>query len=231
MFIKEHVVMLQRPDQLFGRFYPNDQVEILRLYERDAPNSTHTNPTILPDSLLLSLQPIFQIRHPMLMFPSLVRAQSKALGPTPPRDMKSTAISTLRYSRELFDWYDKHEQAMTPQVVDADDIINDKNAIRQLCLSTGLNPDAVQYEWEPRVETDPIKAAFVSTVYASNGIIPSLSSRGLDIEKEKEKWRAEFGEEDAEDLAKLVVDAMPDYDYLLSRRTYTAKVDTPQAED
>ena len=60
----------------------------------------------------------------------------------------------------------------------------------------------------------------MSTIYTSKGIIPSLAAQGVDLETEKEKWKAEFGEEDSEDLAKAVLESMADYKYLLSKRTY-----------
>ena len=107
-----------------------------------------------------------------------------------------------------------------PQVIDADDIIHDRAAVRHVCLQTGLDPDAVMYEWETREEKDPRKAAFLSTIYASKGIIPGLAAKGLDFETERAKWREEFGVEDGEDLARFVQEAMADYEYLLSRRTY-----------
>ena len=61
-------------------------------------------------------------------------------------------------------------------------------------------------------------ATFKSTLNASKGIEPGLEARSLNIEEEKVKWAAEFGEKDAEDLAKFVHEAMPDYEYLLKRR-------------
>lgn len=232
VLIKEHAILLQEPRKLFERSHGEDQIEGLEFFERDAPKSARTNPTLLPDSILLSVQPIFQIRHPILMFPSMLRAQLKAMGPTTrPRTVMVAATLTLSYSRELFDWYDQQEDAMRPKVVDADDIMKDKAAVRQLCLETGLDPDAVIYEWGTREETDHKKGIFLSTINASKGIIPSLAAKGLDLETEKEKWKTEFGDEDGEDLAKFVADAMPDYNYLLSRRTYTPKVDTPQDQD
>jgi hypothetical protein len=229
--MKEHTLFLSGPDKLFARTYGKDEVEQLVVYERDAPKSTHTNPTSMPDSLLLSLQPIFQIRHPVLMFPSMLRAQIKVAGHARPRELRVTATLTLRHSRDLFDWYLKHGGEVKPKVIDADDIINDRAAVRQLCIETGMDPDAVQYEWEIREEKDPHKAIFLSTINASTGIIPGLASRGLEIETEKVKWKAEFGDEDGEDLAKFVHDAMPDYNYLLSQRTFSGQLDSPQAQD
>lgn len=227
VFIKEHALFLQSPDMVFGRFYEADDVEPLALVDRSAPKSAHTNPSMLPDSLLLSVQPIFQIRHPILMFPSMLRAQMKTMGPTRPSDMRATATFTLHHSRALFDWYDKQGSGLRPQVIDADDIMSGKDSVRHLCIETGMDPDAVLYEWETRVEEDPLKAHFLSTINASKGILPGLAARGLDLEVEKGKWKAEFGETDGEDLAQFVADAMADYNYLLSRRTYVASVESP----
>jgi hypothetical protein len=133
------------------------------------------------------------------------------------------AFLTLRPSRALFEWYANHPAALPPKVIDADDIMNDKEAVRQLCLDIDFDPDAVQYEWETRQEDDPMKAPFVSTIYSSKGIKPGLEARCLDIEAEKVKWIAEFGDEDGEIMAKYVYDAMPDYEYLLEHRVRGSK--------
>lgn len=154
------------------------------------------------------------------MFPSMVRAEQKAMGSVRPRDPILSTTLTLSHSRALYDWYLAQDTTFAPQVVDADDIIHDRAAVRHVCLQTGLDPDAVMYEWETREEKDPRKAAFLSTIYASKGIIPGLAAKGLDFETERAKWREEFGVEDGEDLARFVQEAMADYEYLLSRRTY-----------
>jgi hypothetical protein len=96
---------------------------------------------------------------------------------------------------------------------------DDPAAVRQLCVDTGLDPDAVQYKWEVRHEEHPQRAHFVKAIYASTGIIKGLHTSNLDMEAEKVKWKAEFGEEDGEMMAKVVHDAMPDYQYLLSQRS------------
>ncbi|KAL1644026.1 hypothetical protein SLS61_008959 [Didymella pomorum] len=221
-FIKEHAMLLSGPDKVFSHVYGHDGVELLVLKERDAPDSSQTNPSSLPDSLLLSVRPVFQIRHPILMFPSMVRAEQRAfgLGAIRPRDPILAVTLTLRHSRALYDWYRNQSSEARPQVIDADDIINDRAAVSHVCAAVGLSPDAVQYEWETKEETDPKRAVFLSTINSSKGIIPGLAARGLDFDTEKAKWKAEFGNEDGEDIAKFVLDAMPDYIYLLNQRTY-----------
>jgi hypothetical protein len=72
---------------------------------------------------------------------------------------------------------------------------------------------------EERKVEDPLMARFLSTINASKGIKPGLGAKGKTLEAEKKKWVEEWGEEDAEDMARFVSDALPDYEYLHSRRT------------
>jgi hypothetical protein len=221
--VKEHTIFLSAPDKIFSSVYPEDNPPSLTVHQRgsDPHNGIHTNPTSVPDSVLLSLQPIFQIRHPILMFPSMLRAQRDWKSDARPRSLYCQTTLTLKHSRALYDWYSKHgsKAGITPRVIDADDIMSNPAAVRQLCEQTGLSADAVQYEWEERKVEDPLMARFLSTINASKGIKPGLGAKGKTLEVEKAKWVEEFGEEDAEDLAKFVRDATEDYEYLHSRRT------------
>jgi hypothetical protein len=218
--IKEHTVFLYGPEMLFKPFYPEDAALPPFTVSRSKPGSTaappvRTNPTCLPDDILLSLQPVFQIRNPLLMFPSLTRA---VRGIGFPHDLSKDASMSMGHSRALYNWYLDQEDAAKPVIIDADDVMNNRAAVRQMCVEAGLDPDAVRYEWKTRVEKDPGKARFLSTIYASNGILPGLDSKGLTLETETSKWKEEFGEEDSETLAKLVRAAMPDYRYMHCRR-------------
>ena len=175
-FVKEHTIFLSGPDRLFSTVYPNDNPPALTIHPRNAsPSSSslpHTNPTSVPDSLLLSLQPIFQIRHPILMFPSMLRAQKDSFPDmfTKPRSLYTCTTYTLKYTRALYEWYAEREatSGIVPRIIDADDIMNSPAAVRQLCLQTGLDPEAVQYEWEEKkIEDNPLMARFLSTINAS----------------------------------------------------------------
>lgn len=202
--------------------YKNDTVEPLILHERGAPTADpHTNPTSLPDSFLLQFQPIFQIRNPVLMFPSLVRAQASVNFAPRPQDLLCQVMLSLHALRALYDWY--AEQSATshviPRLIDADDVMNDPATVRLLCTQTGLDPDAIVYEWEQRVVENPMHARFLSTLSNSTGIVKGLDAQGKTVESEMEKWVAEWGKENAEEMARLVREAMPDYEYLWSKRT------------
>jgi hypothetical protein len=171
--------------------------------QSDKPKTPRTNPTSLPDEFLLSVQPIFQIRHPALMFPSMLRAQARVMEDTNTQNPRLTISLTLRPSRDLYDWYVQNEDrtGRKPRIIEADDIMNNPAAVRQLCLETGLDPDAVQYEWEERTVENPVMASFLTTINASKGIVQGLDSSNLDIEAEKVKWKKEFGEQTGEELA------------------------------
>jgi hypothetical protein len=212
-FIKEHAIFLSGPEKLFACVY-GDEVGY-------KPKSTHTNPTSLPDRFLSAFQPIFQIRHPALMFPSMLRAQSRVMENSNTRNPRVYCSLTLRHSRALYDWYLENENktGRKPRIIDADDIMNNPAAVRQLCLDTKLDPDAIQYEWEEQKEENVLKASFLSTLNTSKGIVKGLDSCDLNIETEKSKWKAEFGDETGEEMAEFVYKAMPDYLYLLNQPT------------
>lgn len=107
---------------------------------------------------------------------------------------------------------------MQPVIIDADDIMNSPSTISLLCDLTGLSAKDVQYEWEERTEGDPIKKAFLSTIYGSKGIVQGKDARGVSVEGEREKWVEEFGENNAERMREVVEGGMGDYGYLHSRR-------------
>lgn len=152
------------------------------------------------------------------MFPSMLRVQSKSFEGRNINEPSLYCTFTLQCSRKLFDWYLKNASQWKPKVIDADDIMDNPSVVRQLCIETKLDPDAVQYEWEERHEENPIFARFLSTINASKGIVKGLDARAIDLAAEKEKWKQEFGEEDGEKMAQYVDAAMPDYNYLLSLR-------------
>lgn len=208
------------PDFIFQVAHGKDGTPPFVVHSKDNLNPTRTNPTCIPDDVLLSMQPIFQIRHPGLMFPSMARAETDTGKADGPMDVRVHIFSHLWYSRWLYEWYLNTPGAPTPRVISADDIMNRPDVVRQLCIEVGLDPEEMQYEWETREApegNDEIKR-FASTIYASKGILPGYASTGFDLAEKRVKWREEFGEEAGDFLAAKVEDAMPDYEWLMERR-------------
>jgi len=145
----------------------------------------------------------------------MLRTREKAGVPTHPTSKMSKAQMTLRPTRELYEWYLNHEGALSPKVIDADDIMNSPEVVHQLCLETGLDPDAVIYEWETFEPQDRLKKAFLATLGSSRGVLPGFDSKHLDMEKERAKWVADWGEEYARDLKMMIDDSMEDYEVSL----------------
>jgi hypothetical protein len=57
-----------------------------------------------------------------------------------------------------------------------------------------------------------------TTINASAGIVEGKTSAGLDLDTKISQWKVEFGEEVGIQLEELVRDAMPDYEFMLSRK-------------
>ena len=223
--LSEHAVFLYGPDTVWNLFYPNQQSGDFTVSATKtastAPSATRTNPTCLPDSDLLAFRAVFQIRNPMLMVPSMVRA-AKA---TPlPYDIKFDPCLSLRYSRELFDWYQSQasttsslSSASASLVIDADDIMKRPEVVEKMCRLVGLDADALQYSWGTEQEAHPVKSRFKSTINSSTGIVPGLDSGSMELETERVKWIEELGDDEGTLLYDAVVKAMPDYYYLKSK--------------
>lgn len=208
------------PDYLFQIAHGKDGTSPFITHSNNDPNPKRTNPTCVPDEVLMSMQPIFQIRHPGLMFPSMARAETDTGKADGPMDVRVHIFAHLWYSRELYEWYLNTPGAPVPKVISADDIMTRPDVVRQLCTEVGLDPAKIQYEWETREAPEgnmDIKR-FASTIYASKGILPGYDSKGFDLEEKTAKWREEFGVEAGEFLARRVEEAMADYDWLMERR-------------
>jgi hypothetical protein len=191
-------------------------------------SATSTNPTVLPDSFLRTLSPVIVIRHPARMIPSYYRAMKNSIG-IDLYDGDFPTIASFLWSRLVFDWYAQHvcgspslpgpkkKSERTgpswPIVIDGDDLINDENVAKDFCKQMQIDPQYLQTSWdmipeEQRANQGIMLTAFLSTIQKSTGIV---KSQEVDMDKEKEKLLAEFGEEVGGTLAEFVEMAMPDY--------------------
>ncbi|KAK1147629.1 hypothetical protein N8T08_000971 [Aspergillus melleus] len=207
-----------------------------------APTFSPTNYTILPDEYLRTFHMAFIIRHPALMFPSFYRAMGKMVKLDVITEANIAGVMaanmTLRFSRLLYDWcLEQDDPDARPVILDAHEVIHKPEAIMRFCELTGLDADAIKFEWDTKPATKDIGAQnlldtsteqrtlwspeaagiMVSTLTGSSGIIKSKTPDVVDIAVEATKWREEFGQETADMLEKRVRDAMPDYEYLKAR--------------
>ena len=145
------------------------------------------------------------------------KAVGNANGPSSPQLLM---FMTLQWSKNLYQWYLDTPNAPTPFIVSADDVMTRPDIVRKLCVETGMDPDALQYEWETREVPAhlPIIQPWVGTVFASKGILPGYDSKDFDLDKKKEEWKEEWGDEEAEFLARKVTGAMEVYEWMMERR-------------
>jgi hypothetical protein len=188
------------------------------------------NETVLESNFLAHCVPSFLIRHPALAFPSYYRViqsfRGKANTVIEPALLE---VLTIRWTRQLYDWFlhlgsngsAVHRQ--DPVILDADDFLSDPGILSRFCELVGLDAAKIQHQWAPATNEQLTAVPTVrlhtrSTLYASSGIVPGKTFHGMSIEGELEKWKKEFGHLTAMRLHSLVLNAMPDYEYLFERR-------------
>ncbi|OQE18657.1 hypothetical protein PENSTE_c017G00209 [Penicillium steckii] len=231
--IKEHAPFLICPQVqanfVHERRQPHTPMKVDIGEPHCSPGSTGTpgNETVLPDEVLLRCLPAFLIRHPALAFPSYYRVMlgfdggDKQQVAMKMNDVAATC--TLRWTRTLYDWYTAAwEGQRSPIILDADDIVEQPELTRHFCDLVGLDSSKVQFEWkavdQDQLAQNPVRLHTRSTLMTSSGIKPGKTFRGLSIDEEVVKWKAEFGDSVANTLQKWVQGAMADYEYLSNRR-------------
>ena len=156
------------------------------------------------------------------MIPSIYRAMSgsenaaMSQSEQPVSKANFLVSCNLGWSRVLYDWYLK--RGFEPLIVDADDYMTSREFMRQLCIKTGLDPDHLVYNWPKATEEElkkiqpPVAAKILKTLLSSDGIVPGLDARDLNMNEEVAKWKKEFGEETTSLLIELVDRAVPQYE-------------------
>lgn len=232
IFLKEHGNQLCDPTL---RFPEHQQLPggRKRFNVTSSLPETIDNPTVFPSAFLEAWTPIFLIRHPALVFPSFCRASSKLLGVFMPdngpagkrfREKMWIAMS-FSETRELYDWYTDYQEACGDQnnaiLLDAHDFILHPNIAQKVAEAIGLDKSKVQQTWSPNTNNmTPVHQAFRQTVRNSTGIEKERAPEHIDTAKEAVKWKEEFGAVGAALIASCVKAAMPDYEYLRTKRTW-----------
>lgn len=248
MFTKEHAFWLVNPGFFCNgahgtseEYLKTFQVTMPESYGASQTFSSK-NKTVLSDEYLRTWKPAFIIRHPALAWPSMYRAMIKMRdsGIIEDEDVKGASITNMSFhwTRELFEWYlEQADASVAPLVIDAHQVIHDRAAVAKFSELAGLDPASLRFEWDSNtnksdnwaptgngenaeVVAKQRKSASImaSTLEGSSGIEKAKAPESVDIDVEVGKWKVEFGEEAAQTLEKATRDAMPDYEYLKSKR-------------
>jgi hypothetical protein len=178
------------------------------------------NPTVLPTQFLRGVTPIFLIRHPALVFESILRVSGPTMGAQVDDD-EFPIDASLRWQRVLHDWFTN--SGMHPIVLNADEIIARPAIVQQLCEQLQLNPTGVRFGWDrvaPSIiaQQSAYQQQFFSTIQSSCGVQLDKHSaaQGLELNLDDMtiKWGDVYGLETAAALRSFVDAAMPDYEYL-----------------
>jgi hypothetical protein len=240
IFVKEHVMVFAEPILENTRRFPEtangdsdvDEVAPIVAISRSSPPQPRSklNRTCLPDEFLKTWHPTFLIRHPVMLFPSMLRAMLETDEWTPETALvMGKSDLSMFFQRSLYDFYEEHfgktsnDGREWPLVLDADDLMQHPEMIRGYAALAGLDPEKVVLEWEPATEEQlstmrsDVKR-MLSTISASSGVRKDKVAANVDLETEAKKWKVEFGDELGSVLENAVHDAIPDYEYLRSRR-------------
>ncbi|KAJ6110729.1 hypothetical protein N7486_002964 [Penicillium sp. IBT 16267x] len=254
MFIKEHAFWIFGPAAFQKKLTGVHDEEFLNAFrvhtpEIYGPTRTYasSNETIFSDEYLRSWKMGFVIRHPALSLPSFWRAllEIAKLGIIDEDAVEATTVTSMGmcWARSLYDWcLEQPGLSRLPPIVDAYDLINNPDVVVRFAEETGLDPKALQFQWESQdhekrpdfwasnhakatlagddVEGSHIRAANVmlTTLSSSLGMIQNRTPAEVDIAVEAEKWKVEFGVQVAGVIEKAVLESMPDYQYLKARR-------------
>lgn len=174
------------------------------------------------------------MRHPALAFESLYRnwteLQSTVSGEAGVQKNIMESLVSIRPVRNLYDFYKRHFEAkgdsMWPVVIDANDIIHNPEVLKEYCGTIGLETSRIVSEWEaydvPDYEdsfTAEAQKQMLATVAGSRGIVKDKAPTDISIDVEAEGWRNKFGEEAGAMIERWVRDAIPDCEYMRSRRS------------
>ncbi|KAI0150747.1 hypothetical protein GGR57DRAFT_471424 [Xylariaceae sp. FL1272] len=231
IFVKEHVVFLNAAEIERQYVYPEAVAPPTTVAVRglDNPTRSDNNMTSFPDEFLRTWHPTFLIRHPAAQLPSLLRTalsdEGQMDGTRRGQREPYAAETTMKWVRSLYDFYRTHfgENSIWPIVLDADDVMLQPRLVAKYAEMAGLDKSKLKFSWEEASKEKIEKMSTAekimqSSINASTGVNMGKVAGNVDIEKEAAKWREEFGDECGRKLEKWVREAIPDYEFLRSKR-------------
>ncbi|KAM3512698.1 hypothetical protein MY11210_003651 [Beauveria gryllotalpidicola] len=236
LFLKSHCAQIWEPSCLYEATKKGQFAAEFTLSDSSssAPAAAppRTNPTMLPDTYLLSFVPIFLVRHPALMVDSWFRTETRAGHPPDPSLTTRARSQGLGLARALYDWYAAVLESApapapdrapgckgVPIVVDADDVL-EGDTVRRLAAAIGMDPAQVLRGWEAQSTEGmaPLDRSYMQGICESTGIDTSKSARRLDLEARYRSWRETYGVEAGEYMVKVTESYLPDYEYMKSKK-------------
>lgn len=130
----------------------------------------------------------------------------------------------------MYDWYleyfkkAKPTSTLWPIVLDADDVMTNPQLVRHYATLIGMDPAKMKFSWDPATKTESLAmresmiSKLTTTINGSAGVLKEKAWVGLNLDTKAQEWRVEFGEEEGRRIEKLVGEAMPDYEFMLSRK-------------
>ena len=230
-FIKEHAFTIMRPETISQQLaHPCPHMKtpqiVIQLFTGQEVVATEiaggkedSNPTMLPTQFMRNVTPIILIRHPALVFESILRVSGPTMG-AHIDDEEFPIDASLRWLRVLHDWFAKSDVSRTrPIVLNADTIMARPTSVQQLCEKLQLDPTGVRFEWDPVPPSiiegqSSYQQHFFSTIQTSCGARLDKHSAGIDLDATTSTWKQVYGVDTATTLRSFVDAAMPDYEYL-----------------
>lgn len=234
-YIKEHLNFLIDPvseARFFGYTQPSPlhPFEVIRGgSEGGRVGKSELNVTCIPDDFLLrEVRPTFLIRHPCLVFPSLLRTAltNQSREAVLREELAHRWECTYHWTLSLYRFYVQHpsferesreEGVLYPIVIDAADL-GGRELLRKYASAVGLEKEKMLFEWEAARGEDP--TGLKQTIMKSTGIVKAKLGADVkfDLTEEKRGWETEFGEVLAERLFMLASSSMRDYEELRAVR-------------
>ncbi|KAF2159132.1 hypothetical protein M409DRAFT_30414 [Zasmidium cellare ATCC 36951] len=204
LLANEHCQMIVKQDLVFS------------IIRDPSPLPFPANPTVIPDSLFDSILPIFVIRNPLQVIPSIY-ASSIATMALSPSDEDWKILTGILTQRLLFDHF-QNDLNRVPVVVDGDDLLWRTEEVRRgLSAALDIDPAGLSDTWEPLPEElqhpNPLIRAFTTTINTSKGI--EQPSGGpppeLDLDDAESQWSVLYGDDIARQLRERIEENMPHY--------------------
>ncbi|KAK4507725.1 hypothetical protein PRZ48_001460 [Zasmidium cellare] len=207
LLANEHCQMIVKQDIVFS------------LVRGPSPVTMPANPTVIPESIFQSILPVFVIRSPLHVIPSIY-ASSIATMALSPSDEDWKILTGIVTQRLLFDHF-RTALNRTPVVIDGDDLVWRTEEVRRgLSKALSIDPAGLSDTWEPLPKElqhpNPLIQAFTSTINTSTGIERSESGPPpeLPLDVVVSQWADLYGADIARGLKVQVEENMPHYLHL-----------------